>query len=310
LLTDCPLPDARVGEPYSAEFSATGGAPPYRWSFVGSLPAGLQGDPGGRLAGTPNGAGTANFSVNLQDAAGQTVGRACSLNALLPPFPDIRIVNMPATVAPATSLATVAVELSRPYALPITGRATLAPEPDTGSVEAAVNRADPRVRLQNGQMSTRFTIAPGARQATIPIASSGTVAGNLTLVVSELRAQEAAVPVVPVPRSATIARLAPVITDACFAPTSTGLEVQITGYSTTRQLTRLGIKLPSGTLTADVSLIGTDYFAGDASVRFGGAFTLRFPVTSATAVTSSTQVSVTLANAVGTSAERNAPRCP
>jgi hypothetical protein len=65
------------GVPYNATLSATGGTPPLVWSMAsGNLPAGLSFYPStGIISGTPQSAGgTFNFSVQVTDAAGATMG--------------------------------------------------------------------------------------------------------------------------------------------------------------------------------------------------------------------------------------------
>jgi len=64
------MPDARVGEAYSATFIAVDGAAPYTWQVVsGSLPQGLTLDArSGRVSGTPRTAGMTTFTVSVRDA--------------------------------------------------------------------------------------------------------------------------------------------------------------------------------------------------------------------------------------------------
>jgi hypothetical protein len=63
-----------VGTPYSASLAASGGTAPYQWSItVGALPAGLTlNTSSGTISGTPSSAGTANFTVQVQDSKQQT----------------------------------------------------------------------------------------------------------------------------------------------------------------------------------------------------------------------------------------------
>ncbi|MFO1431212.1 MAG: putative Ig domain-containing protein [Candidatus Competibacteraceae bacterium] len=83
------LASGTVGVAYQATLQAGGGQPPYRWSVVsGSLPAGLSLNPDtGVISGTPTTAGTANFSVQVSDAAGRQAGRALSLTVAAAPPP-------------------------------------------------------------------------------------------------------------------------------------------------------------------------------------------------------------------------------
>ncbi len=64
-----PLPGAILGSAYTAvTLDAAGGTPPYTWSAIGPLPAGLS-ISGNTLSGTPSGAGTYYFSLAAVDAA-------------------------------------------------------------------------------------------------------------------------------------------------------------------------------------------------------------------------------------------------
>lgn len=64
-----PLPDAQVGEVYSFPFAVTGGTPPYTWLFAGGSepPEGLSLSEEGRLSGTPQTAGTFQFTISVFD---------------------------------------------------------------------------------------------------------------------------------------------------------------------------------------------------------------------------------------------------
>ena len=83
------LPSATVGVPYSYQFMASGGTAPLTWSpilILVGLPPGLTLSPSGLLTGTPTTAGTANFTVQVQDAGipMQSVSRTLSLTVSPP----------------------------------------------------------------------------------------------------------------------------------------------------------------------------------------------------------------------------------
>ena len=75
------LPAGKVGAPYSADFTATGGLPPYSWFVVNNineLPPGLTLDTtspdfNNVLDGTPTQAGTFSFPIQVQDSQDNTV---------------------------------------------------------------------------------------------------------------------------------------------------------------------------------------------------------------------------------------------
>ncbi|HXA68423.1 MAG TPA: putative Ig domain-containing protein [Bryobacteraceae bacterium] len=67
-ITTTQLPFGQLNLPYNAQLNATGGAPPYTWSYLGGgLPPGLSVSPSGVISGTPTGPGD-NFLVQVTDA--------------------------------------------------------------------------------------------------------------------------------------------------------------------------------------------------------------------------------------------------
>jgi hypothetical protein len=71
VITNGPLPEARVGETYSFSLAAMGGSTPYAWSVVaGALPEGLRLDPGGQIAGVPHRLEAARCLIRITDADG------------------------------------------------------------------------------------------------------------------------------------------------------------------------------------------------------------------------------------------------
>src|SRR5262249_38948130 len=84
-ITTDSLPSAVVGTGYSGALAATGGTGGYSWSrAAGSLPAGLSLTADGNIGGTPNAAGTANFTVQVKDSSNATVTKALSLTIVSP----------------------------------------------------------------------------------------------------------------------------------------------------------------------------------------------------------------------------------
>lgn len=66
------FPRARVGEPYSGTFVASGGVPPYRWRGIGPVPAeGLDWTPDGAgVEGVPTSVGSTTIAAEVEDALG------------------------------------------------------------------------------------------------------------------------------------------------------------------------------------------------------------------------------------------------
>ncbi len=305
----CPLPKARVGVPYSSPFTADGGSAPYNFSLTGSLPSGLSLGANGVITGTPTATATTEFQVRVRDAQNRVSGLPCYIEVTIPDPPTLRLNTTSVfTLNPASSGPTITVDAGSVYSLPIQGTLVLTNVPDTGNTEGSANRPDPRVRFTNGQTTLNFTIAPGARQVSASIASTGTVAATITVAVMNLRIGGSSIAIVPSPKVFTVRRTIPVITDACFNVKGTGIEAVVTGYSTTRQLSSAVFTLtPPAASTVDLTAIAAEYFQGDDSVRNGGAFTLTIPFTAEGGVV--TGASFTLSNSIGATASRTINRC-
>ncbi len=71
--TPSALVPGAIGVTYSQTFTATGGTPPYTWSVPsGALPPGLTLSSSGAITGTPEAAGTYQFSIMVMDSASAT----------------------------------------------------------------------------------------------------------------------------------------------------------------------------------------------------------------------------------------------
>ncbi|MGB6872794.1 MAG: putative Ig domain-containing protein [Dehalococcoidia bacterium] len=66
-ITTTSLPEAKVGDAYSATFTAIGGKTPYTWGATG-LPAGLTCSTAGVISGTPTESGDFTATVNVTDS--------------------------------------------------------------------------------------------------------------------------------------------------------------------------------------------------------------------------------------------------
>ncbi len=308
----CPLPNATVGTPFSAQFNASGGTAPYQFGLLGSLPAGLRFNENGAISGTPTAAGASDFLVVVIDALSRLNQIDCSVTAVVPDPPSISIVAFPEIFASAVTGPLVTVQLSAPYTLPVQVQLKLTGTGETGNSDGRANISDPRVAFPGGQSTVNLTIPAGERSAATQIASSGTVAASYVVSVNSVKFGNTTAVQVPSPRQFRVARTLPVITDGCFRPTSTGADAVITGYTTTRSLTnaRFSVTPVTGApygMTIDVTNTALDYFLSDDSVRNGGAFTITFPF-----VTDGTQISgatVTLSNSAGSAASKTLNKC-
>lgn len=87
-VTTTSLPSGTVGAPYAEPLTATGGDGTYTWSVTaGALPPGLSLSSNGTITGTPEAAGTSDFTVEVS-SAGQTAAAALSL--LVNPAPVLQ----------------------------------------------------------------------------------------------------------------------------------------------------------------------------------------------------------------------------
>ena len=83
------LPSAVANAPYPSQvLSAAGGAPPYTFSIVGGLPAGMT-LTNGVIGGTPGAAGTVPFAVSVTDSAGTTATAPAQISVRPGVVPDL-----------------------------------------------------------------------------------------------------------------------------------------------------------------------------------------------------------------------------
>jgi putative Ig domain-containing protein len=94
-ITTVALPDARVGDAYSASLAASDGAAPLRWMMVvGTVPPGLTFDPvTGAITGTPRYPGNVQFTASVSDSwtPPMSATRTFTITTILearPPKPD------------------------------------------------------------------------------------------------------------------------------------------------------------------------------------------------------------------------------
>src|SRR5262249_40800974 len=92
-ITTQTLTAGQINTPYTGQFTATGGTPPYSWSVTpGFLPSGLGLDsPTGILSGTPTQSGQFTFAVAVTDAASRTAYHF--MNLLIPNGPTVGTVQ-------------------------------------------------------------------------------------------------------------------------------------------------------------------------------------------------------------------------
>jgi hypothetical protein len=154
------LPNATLTVPYNHSVTASNGKTPYVWSIAsGSLPSGLSiSSSTGAISGVPVATGTANFTVQVQDALGATDQQALSITV---------------DPAPAASTQTTVVANHTPsvFGEPITFTATVALTSGSGTPTGQVTFRRGGTNCTNGtQLGTTQSLS-GGQATSDPIAS-------------------------------------------------------------------------------------------------------------------------------------------
>jgi hypothetical protein len=218
------------------------------------------------------------------------------------PNPTLSITGLPQSASSAQQL-TFGIQLSAPSAQTITGQVTLAFRPNSTNP-----MDDPAVQFSTGGRTASFTIPARATAALFTSSAialqTGTVAGAITLnVTSNLAGATAAA-------SIDIATAVPAIQNATVTSSATGFQVQISGYSNTRDLTTAtfhfapvsGQSVQTGDLTVSLSSAASQWFASSNSAQFGGQLLLVVPFTIQQGSQSTlASVTLTLVNSQGSS---------
>jgi hypothetical protein len=118
--------------------------------------------------------------------------------------------------------------------------------------------------------------------------------------------------VAPPPAQTELPRAIPVLTDACYTTSGSYLTVQLTGVSSTRELTNLTLDLNGKPITdTAIEPLSFDYFSNATTIRNGGTFRIDVPVL-AEAIGFDVQVQTLkarIANRLGATASRDVRRC-
>jgi hypothetical protein len=306
-ITSASLPDGVVSAQYSQTLAASGGLAPYSWSIVSTgAPDGFSLDASGALTGTASTAGAFTFTVQVTDQDNNVARQTLTLNIRAGTPPNITIVGLPNIVDPAQQ-PTFSLQLDSSYPADITGTVTLTFTPDP-----AVGVDDPAVQFATGGRVLQFSLPANSKNpvfsAPILALQTGTVAGTIQLAVSIQSVGTDITPATAQVLTIRLDRLAPKIVSLTAVPTTSGVELHIIAFATTRQVTQgvFQFQPTSGaqpvSVTVPLTDSGTAWFQSAQSMQFGGEFSLVQPFTfQGQSLSNFSSVSVTLSNAQGNS---------
>jgi hypothetical protein len=300
------LPDAILGSPFSFQMTAVGGAPPYTWRANG-LPNGVTIDPStGLLSGTAQSAGTISFAVTVIDSALITDQGRFQIIVNPPALPAATLSGLPGSVDPLGQYP-MTINFADAYPVDVVGTVTLTSTPaDNGPADASI-------QFSSGGRSANLTIPAGSTSGSLPAIQTGTVAGKITVTLSQVTVGGVDVTPSPTPLlSAQIASSAPVITGATFSRNGNTLTVQVVGYATSRELTQAtfafsaaaGQSLQTSQFTIPVDALFSPWYSDPANARYGSQFIFTQPFTIQGDVNSVSAQTVTLTNRVGSTSAK------
>ena len=307
-ITTATLPNGTVGAAYNQTLAAAGASGiTLTWSVsTGALPAGITlSSSAGSLTGTPTAPGASTFTVSVT-GGGQTATQSLTITVGVPLAPAVTITGLPVTASPATQPA-LGITIPSAYPLAITGTVTLTFAPDAPSPDGQ------EVVFTTGGRTVGFTVPANTTQVAFsgatPAVQTGTVSGTITLT---LKLTAAGIDVTPSPAPSTslkIAKAAPVIKTATVTRTSTGFNLVVVGYATSREMVSAavtftaaaGVTLASSQATVSLSSVFTTWYADPTSAAYGSNFSLTMPFTFSSSTAPLTSVSVQLTSAQGNS---------
>ncbi len=295
-----------VGSPFSVDFGANGGAPPYTWKATG-LPAGVVFPSSGTLSGTPTSPGDSPIAVTVTDSAGTTASENLTFRAVLPAAPTVSLSGFPATGSPATQPSS-SITLDASYPVDITVNLTLTFAPLSGP-------DDPNIQFATGGRTAQIIIKAGSTASATNVAvQTGTVAGTITITAQLLAAGQDITPTPAPTRTIVIPPSAPVITSVTAVRNAAGFTVTVIGYSTTRSVTQAGFQFSAAagssvqttSVTIPATTIFTTWYQNSSSAQYGSQFSFTQPFTVQGSAQSVASVSVMLTNANGSSSAASA----
>jgi sugar lactone lactonase YvrE len=259
-----------------------------------------------------SGAPMGNYNVTVTTSEGTSNAVTFAVN----PQGPVITYGLPGTLNP-TEQVPVQLTLGTPSPEPVTGKLTL-----TFTSDAVNNADDPGVTFINPATSTRtitFTFPPNTTTAQFSLDGVllrvGTVAGTARLTMTEVKVGGKDVSPSNPTFDVLVPRLVPVITSMKIVNrTAAGFDVEVTGYSTSRDITvatfqfapATGANLQTTQLQPGVTSVFTEYYQSPKSVAVGSAFLYVQPFMVEGDVNAVGSVTLTLTNAQGVSEPKTA----
>jgi sugar lactone lactonase YvrE len=226
------------------------------------------------------------------------------------------VTNAPQIVftGPSTSTSgaqpTLTFQLVNPYPIPLAGALNLSFVP---VASAGVN--DPAVQFATGGRTLAFNIPANSTLTPAVQLQTGTVAGTATITLAVTANGVNVTPASVAPVVITIPPAVPTITSTSVTRSGNMLTVTLVGFSNTRETTKAtfhftpiaGATINNPDVTVTVTPTFASYYSGATSLNYGSAFTYMQPFTLDQDAAIVQNVTVTLANTVGTSATATTP---
>lgn len=253
-----------------------------------------------------------------------TIGSGSATSNALPislESPAITLTGLQSTSQP-TQQVQVGIQLASATPAALTG--TLQLSFSTTAAGLPAGYMDPALQFASGGTTLNFTIPAGSTSVS-PLSGGtiqqGTVEGTVTVTLTSLNSGGTnLLPSSPVTSNLIIPALPPVITAGSAQITnftSTGFDVVVTGYSTTRDMTSASFSFNAAsgtsftgatTFSVPVSSVFATWFSSQAGQANGSMFLMTVPFTISGNADVLQSVTVTLENSAGISASASASR--
>ncbi len=224
------------------------------------------------VSGTFRAVGSFLFIICVIDAARTAATELVAVDVTAPALPALTISEI-GDVMKAADQANVRLQFANVYSLPLTGQLTLGFAPETGA-------GDPAVQFSTGGRTVDFRIPAGFTQAEFPAGlvglQTGTVAGTISLNARLLYEGASLTPTPVVVKTTRVDRAAPTITAATFVRSGSNIEIRMTGYSPSREITQgvfrfqanTGSTLSTNEVTVSLDETFGRWFRDSASTQF------------------------------------------